>query len=105
VVVYHLPRYQKFSSTGARMRDGLVASLVATFFIVLVLQSGTSSLEIPISEYFKETSLTMAYGRNIVNVILVDYRALDTLGEITVISIAALGIYAMIKLGKKTTNS
>lgn len=105
VVVYHLPRYQKFSSTGARMRDGLVATLVATFFIVLVLQSGTSSLEIPISAYFKETSLTMAYGRNIVNVILVDYRALDTLGEITVISIAALGIYAMIKLGKKTKNS
>ncbi len=100
-VVYHLPSYRNFSSTGARMRDALVATLVGTFFIVLVLQAGTSSLETPISEYFKETSYSVAYGRNIVNVILVDYRALDTLGEITVISIAALGIYAMIKLGKK----
>jgi multicomponent Na+:H+ antiporter subunit A len=100
-VVYHLPIYKKFSSTGARMRDGIVATLVGSFFMVLVLQAGTSSLEMPISEYFKETSLSMAYGRNIVNVILVDFRALDTLGEITVISIAALGIYAMIKLGKK----
>lgn len=99
-VVYHLPKYQKFSSTGARMRDGLIATLVGSFFMVLVLQAGTSSMEVPISEYFKETSYSMAYGRNIVNVILVDFRALDTLGEITVISIAALGIYAMIKLGK-----
>ncbi len=100
-VVYHLPKYQNFSSTGARMRDALVATLVGAFFMVLVLQAGTSTLETPISEYFKETSYTLAYGRNIVNVILVDYRALDTLGEITVISIAALGIYAMMKLGKK----
>jgi multicomponent Na+:H+ antiporter subunit A len=100
-VVYHLPRYQNFSSTGARMRDALVATLVGAFFMVLVLQAGTSSLETPISDYFKEASYSLAYGRNIVNVILVDFRALDTLGEITVISIAALGIYAMIKLGKK----
>ncbi len=99
-VVYHLPKYQNFSSTGARMRDALVATLVGAFFMVLVLQAGTSTLETPISEYFKETSYSLAYGRNIVNVILVDYRALDTLGEITVISIAALGIYAMMKLGK-----
>jgi multicomponent Na+:H+ antiporter subunit A len=100
-VVYHLPKYQNFSSTGARMRDALVATLVGAFFMVLVLQAGTSSLEAPISDYFKDASYSLAYGRNIVNVILVDFRALDTLGEITVISIAALGIYAMIKLGKK----
>ena len=101
-VLYHLPKYKKFSSTGSRMRDGLVATLVGTFFMVLVMQAGTSSLEIPISEYFKDTSYSLAHGRNIVNVILVDFRGLDTLGEITVLSIAALGIYEMIKLGKKT---
>jgi multicomponent Na+:H+ antiporter subunit A len=101
VVVYHLPVYKKFSTTGARMRDAIVGTLVGSFFVVLVLQAGTSTLELPISEYFKETSLSMAYGRNIVNVILVDFRALDTLGEITVISVAALGIYAMVRLGKK----
>jgi multicomponent Na+:H+ antiporter subunit A len=100
-VVYHLPRYQLFSSTGTRMRDALVATLVGGFFMVLVLQAGTSSLEEPISAYFKEASYSQAFGRNIVNVILVDFRALDTLGEITVISIAALGIFAMIKLTGK----
>jgi multicomponent Na+:H+ antiporter subunit A len=100
-VVYHLPRYKKFSSTGARMRDALVGTLVGAFFMVLVLQAGTTTLDAPISEFFKESSYPLAFGRNIVNVILVDFRALDTLGEITVISIAALGIFAMIKLTKK----
>lgn len=100
-VLYHLPKYVKYSETGARMRDGLVATLVGTFMMVLVLQAGSTQMEEPISGFFKENSYTEAFGRNIVNVILVDFRAFDTLGEITVIAIAALGIYSMIKLTKQ----
>ncbi len=100
-VLYHLPKYTKYSDTGARMRDGLVAAVVGVFMMVLVLQAGTSQLDIPISEFFKDKSYSEAFGRNIVNVILVDFRALDTLGEITVIAIAAIGIFSMIKLTKK----
>ncbi len=103
-VLYHLPKYTKYSGTGARMRDGLVAAIVGIFMMVLVLQAGTSQLDIPISEFFKDKSYTEAFGRNIVNVILVDFRALDTLGEITVIAIAAIGIFSMIKLTKKIKN-
>jgi multicomponent Na+:H+ antiporter subunit A len=51
-----------------------------------------------ISAYFAENSLEQAHGRNIVNVILVDFRNLDTLGEITVLTVAGLGVYALIKL-------
>ena len=102
-VLYHLPRYVKYSGTGARMRDGLVATLVGGFMMVLVLQAGTSQLDTPISEFFKEKSYSEAFGRNVVNVILVDFRALDTLGEITVIAIAALGIFSMIRLTKKNS--
>ena len=40
----------------------------------------------------------MAHGHNIVNVILVDFRGFDTMGEITVLGIAAIGIYGMLKL-------
>jgi multicomponent Na+:H+ antiporter subunit A len=43
-------------------------------------------------------SLELANGRNVVNVILVDFRALDTLGEISVLGIAALGVWAMLRL-------
>ena len=42
-----------------------------------------------------------ARGRNIVNVILVDFRGLDTLGEITVLMIASLGVYSLLKIGSK----
>ncbi|MFW5758841.1 MAG: hydrogen gas-evolving membrane-bound hydrogenase subunit E, partial [Bacteroidota bacterium] len=105
ILIYHMPKYQNFSSIGVRLRDGLIATIVGAFFMVLILQTGTSQLDVPISEYFKETSYSLAYGKNIVNVILVDYRALDTLGEITVISVAALGIYAMISISKKTKSS
>lgn len=45
-----------------------------------------------------ENSAPLAYGRNIVNVILVDYRALDTLGEMFVLALAAIGVIAMLKL-------
>ncbi len=100
-VLYHLPKYAKYSESGARMRDGLVASLVGAFMMVLVLQAGTTQMSEPISSFFKEASYSEAFGRNVVNVILVDFRALDTLGEISVIAIAALGIFSMIKLSKR----
>ena len=53
-------------------------------------------LEIP--RFFEENSYTEAYGRNIVNVILVDFRALDTLGEIAVVATAALAVIALLKV-------
>lgn len=51
-----------------------------------------------ISTYFIENSYKLAGGDNIVNVILVDFRGFDTLFEITVLAIAALGIYGLLKV-------
>ena len=51
-----------------------------------------------ISEYFIDNSLSLGHGRNIVNVILVDFRGFDTLGEITVLAVAGIGVYALLKL-------
>jgi multicomponent Na+:H+ antiporter subunit A len=42
----------------------------------------------------------LAKGKNVVNVILVDFRSLDTLGEMVVLGIAAIGIYALVKFNK-----
>ena len=58
-------------------------------------------LDHPIADFFGQNSYLNAYGKNVVNVILVDFRALDTLGEITVLSAAALGVYALLKLKSK----
>ena len=49
-----------------------------------------------LSDYFRDTSVPEAYGRNLVNVIIVDFRALDTLGEISVLALAALAATALI---------
>lgn len=68
-----------------------VASGVMIFFVVYL-----SSLNLAPSrlrEYFATTSLPVGQGSNVVNVILVDYRAFDTLGEITVLGIVAIAIY------------
>ena len=95
-----LPRFGGFSDTGARMRDLLVASMVGLFFVVLVIKSSSLSMGDRVSDFFKLNSLDQAYGKNIVNVILVDFRALDTLGEIAVLAIAAIGIYSLISFTK-----
>jgi multicomponent Na+:H+ antiporter subunit A len=50
-----------------------------------------------ITDYFEIASWPEAFGRNIVNVILVDFRALDTFGEIAVVVIAALAAYALLR--------
>ena len=46
-----------------------------------------------------ERSLPEAGGKNVVNVILVDFRGFDTMGEITVLAVAALGVAAMVASG------
>ena len=52
-----------------------------------------------ISTTLVEWSLEKANGANVVNVILVDFRALDTWGEITVLSIAAIGVWSLLYRG------
>ncbi len=50
-----------------------------------------------ITLWLGEQSVPAAHGRNVVNVILVDFRALDTLGEITVLAIAAFAVVALLR--------
>ncbi len=48
-----------------------------------------------------ERSLPDGHGRNVVNVILVDFRGLDTLGEITVLAVAGIGAVALARAGRR----
>ncbi len=69
--------------------------------IILAIVIGTvtnTDVEAELSRFYVENSVGGGHGRNVVNVILVDFRALDTLGEITVLAIAAIGVFAMLKL-------
>jgi multicomponent Na+:H+ antiporter subunit A len=51
-----------------------------------------------LTPYFADFSYELAHGRNVVNVILVDFRSFDTMGEITVLGIAAIGVFGLLKL-------
>jgi len=53
-----------------------------------------------LKDFFEQYSYPKAFGRNIVNVILVDFRALDTLGELLVVTISGLACLALIQLRK-----
>lgn len=101
-VLRRLPR--PATSRGLKHGAGAIAlaSIGGATMAVLTLVAFQVQLAKPISGFFNEQSVPLAHGRNIVNVILVDFRALDTLGEITVLAVAALGVLALLgrrKLG------
>lgn len=98
MVMFKLPRFEKLSSARSRIRDGIIALAVGAMVTLVVLSARFINIFEPISSYYAETSYIKAHGRNIVNVILVDFRALDTLGEITVLTLAAVGVYALFNI-------
>ena len=98
LVLIRVPGFARFSSRAEIIRDAAVA-LFAGFVLSWVVMAALPIQWAPsIAEYFVAHSYDLGKGRNIVNVILVDFRALDTLGEIFVLAIAALGVYSMMKL-------
>jgi multicomponent Na+:H+ antiporter subunit A len=99
LALFHLPRYRDLSSRLTRARDLVISLGFGALMTTLVLVATQHRVSESISPYFLENSVPLAHGRNVVNVILVDFRALDTLGEITVLAIAALGVAALLKLG------
>ncbi len=80
------------------LRDGVVALAVGLGIAILLLVVLQTDLDLSLTELFRATSTPIAHGRNIVNVILVDYRAIDTLGEVSVVMAAGLAILALIRL-------
>jgi multicomponent Na+:H+ antiporter subunit A len=50
------------------------------------------------AQFFAERSVPDAHGRNVVNVILVDFRAVDTLGEISVVAVTFLAVVPLFAL-------
>jgi multicomponent Na+:H+ antiporter subunit A len=101
LVFYHLPRLTRIPSRIVRGRDALVALAAGAFMTALVLAANANRAGSSVAEYYAEQSKPLAHGSNVVNVILVDFRALDTLGEITVLAVAAFGVYALLKLRPK----
>jgi multicomponent Na+:H+ antiporter subunit A len=91
--------FAHLTSKVIRIRDAIIAGVVGVGVSTLVLLVGAEDRASRLSEYFVERGPTLAHGRNIVNVILVDFRGFDTLGEITVLVVAAIGVHALLRIG------
>ncbi|MEC7816889.1 MAG: monovalent cation/H+ antiporter subunit A [Pseudomonadota bacterium] len=97
LALYYMPSWTPRESSGGRRARDVVIALVAGVGMTLVTLAMLTSPFSSISQFFLENSKPGGGGYNVVNVILVDFRGFDTLGEIAVLAIAALGIYAMLK--------
>ncbi len=88
------PPMQRLKQT----RNVLVALAAGAFgfFLVLFNRSDAFQAAQSISGYFLNNAVPSGHGANVVNVILVDFRGFDTMGEITVLALAALGGYALL---------
>ena len=98
-VVLRLPELNNKCSIRRRCFDAAVSFCCGLLITVLVLKSMAIDLAPSISTTLAEWSLKEAQGANVVNVILVDFRALDTWGEITVLAIAAIGVWSLLYRG------
>ena len=100
VVLLKLPKHITVVESGSmeKLTRGVIAVSVGCLVTVLLLGVNSAPLDMRITDYYAAYSYSLAHGRNIVNVVLVDFRGFDTMGEITVLSVAGLTAYQMIKL-------
>jgi multicomponent Na+:H+ antiporter subunit A len=101
-VLRRLPaRFERRASQQRRVMRLAIATVVgASVFAFALLSAGHRTAD-PISDAMVEDALPEGNGRNVVNVILVDFRGLDTLGEITVLAAAAIGAVALARAGRR----
>ncbi|TXK51936.1 DUF4040 domain-containing protein [Pontibacter qinzhouensis] len=98
LILHKLPEFRFLSSRIQKVKYMIVAGLFGCLMTYVTLLVKQYPLVSGLKAYYGENSYLQGYGRNMVNVILVDFRSLDTLGETTVLAVAAIGIYAMLKL-------
>ena len=101
LVLYKLPKYLKLSDYKTRVRDGVLSSVFGLIITVLALEVLSEPVSKQVGEFYAANSYVEAHGKNVVNVILVDFRGADTLIEVSVLSIAAVGVFGLMKLRLK----
>jgi multicomponent Na+:H+ antiporter subunit A len=97
LILFRLPPMRRLSPIPQRRADVVLALAVGGVLSLVLWQVLVGAESEPISTWLAAESVPGGHGRNIVNVILVDFRALDTLGEIFVLALAAVGVYALLR--------
>ncbi len=100
-VLVRLPRETRVVERWRKIRDLIIAGLLGTTATLAVLQTAAGTKPRDLADTLLAWSWPEAAGRNVVNVILVDFRAMDTLGEIVVVAAAALIIASLLQANRK----
>ncbi|WP_424492522.1 putative monovalent cation/H+ antiporter subunit A [Salinimicrobium sp. GXAS 041] len=98
LVLASLPKYLSITDYKMRFKDGILATVFGALITLISLEVLSEPVNKEISQFYAANSYVMAHGKNVVNVILVDFRGSDTLIEISVLTVAALGVFSLLKL-------
>lgn len=101
LVLFKLPPFLNFTNTRIKLRDGLISAAFGTIIGIIALIVLNESVDKTVSPYYAENVYKLAKGKNVVNVILVDFRGMDTLFEIVVLAMASIGVYSLLKVKVK----
>jgi multicomponent Na+:H+ antiporter subunit A len=82
----------------ARLLDGAAAVACGLGFALLLVRATAAPFDATLTDFYAAYSKAIAHGANVVNVIIVDFRGVDTLGEISVVMITGLAILALIRI-------
>ncbi|OEY72271.1 putative monovalent cation/H+ antiporter subunit A [Salegentibacter salarius] len=104
LVLYRLPKYLTLSDYKMRVRDGILSAALGTVVCLLALQVLAEPTNTELGDFYAKNAYILAHGKNVVNVILVDFRGIDTFMEISVLAIAAIGVFGLLKLRLKSTD-
>jgi multicomponent Na+:H+ antiporter subunit A len=83
---------------GQKLLDGAIALACGAGFMLFLFRVVEMPFNGELTRFFAEYSKSVAHGANVVNVIIVDFRGVDTLGEISVVTITGIAILALIRL-------
>lgn len=97
LALYFLPQTSPQEIGRLRIARDVLLSVVSGVGVMILAMGVLKRDFVPISEFFLANSVPGGGGTNVVNVILVDFRGTDTLGEIVVLALAGLGVYALLQ--------
>ncbi len=103
VLMVRLPGFDAVPSGGTweRRRNAAVAFALGAVVAATLMAVVAAPFDRDVTSFYEAASLPQAFGRNIVNVILVDFRALDTFGEVAVVAVAAIAAFALLRVGAR----
>lgn len=90
------PNFSSVSQTR-RLAKGIFATACGLVVGASVYTAALAPAPSRVKDFFSEASWLEAHGRNVVNVILVDFRGLDTMGEVVVLALAGFGVYLLVR--------